>query len=348
MIYTILSIAASYLSLFFAFVLIIKKNKHISDYYLAGWLVILGIYIISLAGIEQIPKEVEKTVAILHGSFLFIYIKNITYNTRLNPKDLIYFLPFIITMCLAVFCKSVINTNAYNILSSIVFLAFIVGAIIIMRRYNREVKNKYSNIELADTAWLNLLIGGNIFFLLNSIIANTIPNFPINQVEIVAFFIFMTITGLKSIGSVNFIIHPTAANEEPEQTSQQQSSPYTNYGLKDAEAEKLATKLKEVMLTQKLYLNQELSLKSLAESIDTYPHYITQILNSYFKQNFYDFVNQYRIEEAERMLIDPAKANLTILAIAYECGFNSKATFNRVFKTKNTTTPSQYKQAHLQ
>lgn len=349
MIYTLLASTASYLSLFFALILLIKKNKHISDYYLAWWLVVLCVYIISLAGIKEVPKSIGQLVVILHGSFLFLYIKNLTYNTKFLPKDLLYFLPFVIRISLAIFWPEVIDTNIYTILSSIIYAAFIISAIFLMRRYNREVKNKYSKIELADTAWLNLLIGGNVFFLLCGSITNFIPEFPSNQVEIVAFLIFMTVTGIKGVGnSVNFIIPPTEADEDIAAELGDQTSPYSNYGLKDTEAIILAENLKEVMQTQKLYLNQELSLKDLAKSIDTYTHYITQILNSYFNQNFYDFVNQYRVEEAERLLLDPSKSNFTILAIAYECGFNSKAPFNRAFKKKNGITPSEYKNAHVQ
>lgn len=349
MTYTLLASAASYLSLFFALVLLIKKNKHISDYYLTGWLVVLCVYIISLAGIQQMPASIGQSVAILHGSFLFLYIKNLTYNTKFIPKDLLYFFPFVIRLSLSIVCPQVIDTKIYTILSSIIYAAFIIGAIVLLRRYNREVKNEYSKIELADTAWLNLLIGGNIFFILCGVIADFIQDFPINRVEIVAFLVFMTVTGVKGVGnSVNFIIQPTEEGEDIVAALREQTSPYSNYGLKDAQARRLAENLKEVMQTQKLYLNQELSLKDLAKSIDTYTHYITLILNSYFNQNFYDFINQYRVEEAERLLLDPSKSNFTILAIAYECGFNSKAPFNRAFKKKNGITPSEYKHTYLQ
>jgi len=97
------------------------------------------------------------------------------------------------------------------------------------------------------------------------------------------------------------------------------------------------------MKQEKPYLNQSLSLKDLAKSMDVYPHYITQVLSTITQQNFYDFVNQYRIEEAERLFTSPSKSKYTILSIAYDCGFNSKATFNRVFKEKKGKTPTKYK-----
>lgn len=87
----------------------------------------------------------------------------------------------------------------------------------------------------------------------------------------------------------------------------------------------------------------ELTLKDLASALDIYPHYITQVLNTVFNQNFYDFINNYRIEEVKERLRDSQYRNLTVLAIAYDCGFNSKSTFNRIFKQKTGLTPTQYR-----
>lgn len=96
------------------------------------------------------------------------------------------------------------------------------------------------------------------------------------------------------------------------------------------------------MDAKKPYLNMYLNLSELAESLNTYPHYLTQILNTIFYQNFYDFINSYRTDEAKNELINPHNNNLTILAIAYNCGFNSKSSFNRIFKQKTGVTPSEY------
>lgn len=97
------------------------------------------------------------------------------------------------------------------------------------------------------------------------------------------------------------------------------------------------------METEQPYINMDLTLKDLATALDTYPYYITQVLNTVFNQNFYDFINTYRVEEVQRRLSDPQFKNLTILAVAYDCGFNSKSSFNRIFKQKTGLTPSQYK-----
>jgi AraC-like DNA-binding protein len=72
------------------------------------------------------------------------------------------------------------------------------------------------------------------------------------------------------------------------------------------------------------------------------PRYLSQLINKKSEKNFRDFINQFRIEEFKKRARDPDSKNYTLLSIAYECGFNSKATFNRVFKNHTGITPSTF------
>ena len=137
----------------------------------------------------------------------------------------------------------------------------------------------------------------------------------------------MTSAALNIIASY-FVKQPVKTDIVPERKVL-----YANYELKDVDAEILSEGLSEYMRREKPYLNPSLSLKDFAVAMDTYSHYITQVLNTIFNQSFYDFVNQYRIEEAECQLADPLKAKFTILAIAYDCVFK-KATFLIAFLKK--------------
>ena len=74
-------------------------------------------------------------------------------------------------------------------------------------------------------------------------------------------------------------------------------------------------------------------------------HHLSQILNERIRQNFFDFVNSYRIEEAKRKLVEPATKHYSILGIAEEVGFNSKSAFNNAFKKHTNMTPTEFKNA---
>ena len=85
-----------------------------------------------------------------------------------------------------------------------------------------------------------------------------------------------------------------------------------------------------------------LTLNQLAAEIDIPDLTLSQLLNESLGQNFFQFINGYRVEEVKKRLQNPKYSNLTILGIAIECGFSSKAAFNRIFKLHTGVTPSAY------
>jgi len=94
---------------------------------------------------------------------------------------------------------------------------------------------------------------------------------------------------------------------------------------------------------EKPFLNNELTLSELAGAIGIYKHYLTQILNDKLNKNFYEFVNHYRVEEFKSQLNNPKSKKFSFLGLALNSGFNSKSSFNRIFKDLTGLTPSQYK-----
>ena len=94
---------------------------------------------------------------------------------------------------------------------------------------------------------------------------------------------------------------------------------------------------------EKIYLNENLNLKELALELKTDSNLISFILNNHFNTNFYEFVNRYRINEVKKKLNSSKYKHLTLLGIALESGFNSKTTFNRVFKQATGITPTEFR-----
>ncbi len=97
------------------------------------------------------------------------------------------------------------------------------------------------------------------------------------------------------------------------------------------------------MEENKPYLDIDLTIHDLSGALNIPRHYLTQIINEKLNRNFYQFINEYRVEEVKRLLQDPAYKKYTFTAIAFEAGFNSKSSFNSVFKETVGKTPSQYK-----
>ena len=98
------------------------------------------------------------------------------------------------------------------------------------------------------------------------------------------------------------------------------------------------------MEEEKLYQEAELTLQQVANKLQVPAYQVSQALNEGMMKSFYDVVNNYRVEDAKRLLLDEKSRNHTILSIGFEAGFNSKTTFNTVFKKFTGLTPSEYRE----
>jgi len=110
-----------------------------------------------------------------------------------------------------------------------------------------------------------------------------------------------------------------------------------------AELQQKGIWLKNVVKENRYYEDPELSLSSLAKKLDIGPHELSRIINVALKKSFNDFINEYRVAEVIRRMQDPAYDHITLLGIAYDSGFNSKSTFNLIFKKITGKTPAEYK-----
>ena len=117
---------------------------------------------------------------------------------------------------------------------------------------------------------------------------------------------------------------------------------YSHSGLKKEEAQSHLQELKEYFEKEQPYLNGKLSLPDVATKINITPNHLSQVINEQLEMTFYDFVNRYRVEEIKSRLADSKNQQFTLLAIAFDCGFNSKSSFNAIFKKFTDLTPSQF------
>ncbi|MDP3916419.1 MAG: two-component regulator propeller domain-containing protein [Bacteroidota bacterium] len=117
---------------------------------------------------------------------------------------------------------------------------------------------------------------------------------------------------------------------------------YRGAKIPEVQSSSIINDLKRYMDEKKPYLNAELKLADLAKEINYPIHEISQVLNQDLNQSFSDFVNKYRVEEVKRRLEDKAFQKFTLMAIAEQCGFNSKTSFYRIFKNETGKTPAEY------
>ena len=119
-------------------------------------------------------------------------------------------------------------------------------------------------------------------------------------------------------------------------------SRYAHSSLSDDDARAINERLLSYMQEQKPYLENQLSLRSLAKELEVNANYLSQVINEKHGKNFFEFINSYRVNELKQMMNDPTNRQFTLLSMAFDCGFNSKTTFNTAFKRITGLTPSQY------
>ncbi|NAS14445.1 helix-turn-helix domain-containing protein [Poritiphilus flavus] len=118
---------------------------------------------------------------------------------------------------------------------------------------------------------------------------------------------------------------------------------YSKSGLGEHKKEQLLLSLKDYLESEKPYLDENISLSELSRKFSIPPNQLSQAINEGLGLNFYQLINQYRLREVKRKLSDPEEDHKTILALAFESGFQSKASFNRIFKQSEKTTPAEFR-----
>ncbi|MDX1941192.1 MAG: PAS domain-containing protein [Saprospiraceae bacterium] len=117
---------------------------------------------------------------------------------------------------------------------------------------------------------------------------------------------------------------------------------YSSSSLKGVEELKLYFRLKSLIESEKIYLNPNLTLKSVADQLSTNTKYLSQVVNHHAGTHFQNFINAYRVEDVKQKINQAAFRNLTLFGIALQCGFKNKSTFYKVFKEICGITPRDF------
>lgn len=241
--------------------------------------------------------------------------------------------------------------STFSVASTIQTSVYMLLTLLVLVRHTRTVKKYYSSIEKIDLGWIRTIM----FFIvlaffscsLISVIGYKWANYYSNIIFSVCIYA-MGYYGMKQKSVFSDLREevtldepePAVIRPEPEEVI---SKKYEKSGLDKERAGEYLARLDQIMVKEKLYINPELTLQQLADSLAISLHHLSQILNQFKEQNFFDYVNQLRVEEFKRAVFDPSKQHLSLLGIAFECGFNSKAAFNTAFKKYTGTTPSAYR-----
>jgi AraC-like DNA-binding protein len=212
------------------------------------------------------------------------------------------------------------------------------------------LQEEYSEIESVRIQWLKhflLLTLGATVLAVFSFFARTwqVPVlsqlYSFHFIGIVLLFYWLSYKALTQ--PVLFgIVKELPNNSSSESITSESTEKYKKSSLEAEQLTFLFEKVKKVLENQQLYLKNDLTLTQLSAAAGIPRHQLSQAINSCYSGNFFDLINDYRVEAFKQFASQPDKKHLSLLGIAQEAGFNSKASFYAVFKKKTGMTPSEY------
>jgi AraC-like DNA-binding protein len=291
----------------------------------------------------------------LGGPLLFLYIKALTSKSfKFRKKDMLHFGPaVVVAFCLMPFylqsasykLASLSWVTWYQWRSALViaqFLVYLVFSVLMIAKYSKR-KGRSSNpsdrtilfqVRFLLASFFMLWIVGILRYAFDVRYPAYMPQtklvLPVGVTVILYALAYLSLR--KSEVLVGF------EERQPEKKYQKST-------LTPDRAERYLKKLLNAMQVEKVYTDGDLTLQKLATQLSIPPQHLSQVVNEHLNQSLLDFINTHRIDEAKRRLIDPANKHLSILAIAEDVGFNSKSSFNAVFKKYAGVTPSEFRKS---
>jgi len=340
-----------YQSLFFTLNLYLQKKKQTSfNRILSAFTALFGLNFLNILlinqGILNQDQNFGLVYGLLYGPVFYFYTLFLTDKGRkFQQKDGLHVLPAVFIFLLILLAGNLIQSENSLFLLTLMVLGHIFyylgKAFVAIRNFRYLLKDNFSEIESRRLSWLRSLILSISFIIL---FAGLEAFLPLQYASLYGDIYFILIS-LFSLMIINFMFYKGL--QYPEILKDQLIPPpkekYQGSNLDKSQAKGILKKLDACMKEEKPYLNEELSIKDLAEMLEVSSKNLSRVINEQKGMNFFDYINHYRIEEACDLLKNRSRSELRINEIMYQVGFRSKSTFNQVFKNKMGMTPNAYR-----
>jgi AraC-like DNA-binding protein len=382
----LLLLAGSFQGFILAAVLFFRRYHLKANRIFALFLCLISFHLILAAFDEQsffkrFPHLLHITwvMPLLYGPLVIIFFRRISLiSPKFKPSELLFFVPFLVSLLIQLpfflqpahqkiayindYSRSVADDFGFmNQFTNFFHLFFFTHAILEFQKHKKHIVQYYSNISKAQMSWYYNFIRIVFVLVLFSLVSFYGKKWNLPYLKYIYPYHFLGIviaiywTGYKVLhqpllfgGEVPAsFIRQTETTPESAFKDNTQQTESRQIKIKPQLVQELEKNIYNLMEQEKWYLNSELTIQDVAEKLKTNKQYISEVINKSFRKNFYDFINDYRIEEFKRLVAQPGSDRMNILGIAFEAGFNSKATFNAVFKKKTSVTPSEYIRQNL-
>lgn len=342
--------------LFAALLMFTKRKSSVSDKILSAWLTLLSIEFLTCGLDYKIFDEpLLSSSFLLFNPALFLYIKSLTVpNFKLRLIQLLHLLPYIVFEIFAYTIQEpfdlvnffehddkFIYRILFSIANAVSWLVYNPISIIYVHKHRMNLHNEQSTIKRNENLGWVLFV--SIFYVVYCIVAFLLattvyfgklyPLIPhIYNYSVLLFLVYI----LSFYGLYQTKLPAKLLSKEIKKT------PYKNSSLNEEMKQTISKMIVEYIENKKAYLDPNLSMDILSRELKVPKYQLTEVLNTVIGQNFFRFVNKYRVEAVKKMLADKNN-KYSIEAIGFECGFASKTAFYSVFKDFTGKTPLTYR-----
>lgn len=338
------------------FLFTVKTKNKLSNRLFGVYLLVIAFDLIGLFTYKTLEypniHSLKMASSLLQLPLFYLYVLSACYsNFKITKAHLIHFLLFFLFLFIFnITSRSEQSLLLYEIIGELQFVIYIVAVFIVLKKYKTVYLENYSNANYAIYKWLfQITVFACIahsfvtarWYLSNSIFKEYVTNINIlislSVLSITIFFVLKALYQPELFTGININLSPVKSILEKETTK-------ISIQKNETEKEYLNT-LILLMKKERPYLDFELTLQKLAIQTDIPERELSILINHHLKKHFFDFINEYRINDAKILLQNPSKKELTVLEIIYMVGFNSKSSFYTAFKKATNQTPTAYRKS---
>ncbi|WP_108868607.1 helix-turn-helix domain-containing protein [Aquimarina aquimarini] len=325
-----------------------KKSDRIANLLIGMFLFQYAVFIINMGGVltndYSFSYNLNLFSLFLCGPLVYFYCKRVLVAYKFTLLDLLHLMP----MCVLLFLyqledREKIVTILYAKYSYIRLFSILIYMILVMQLFVEFYKKRIIRAKKLNN-WVRNIIILYAMYVTNYVVYDVVAIQLAVKNDFIVFsqiiFAIVLILYVSYIAYTQPEIYEKVINVK--RRVKKGEDKYINSGLTKELSIELKEKLLILLNEEKAYKQNDINLQKLSELLGTTRHNTSQIINEHFNLNFFELINQYRIQEAKILLIDHRFKNGNIIDVAYEVGFNNKVTFNKSFKKYNKITPSEY------
>lgn len=357
-------------ALVISILLLLNKKNHLAKLLMVG-IVLLNTFQALLNAFDtreffqMVPhlSKVSWLTPSLFGPLVYLFtIKLCSYRPAFHKRDLLHFIPFAVYLVVLLpwYMTSAEEKRAYlsdfelarlddfgiiNQISLLIILVYLLATLRFLRVFRKKIKETFSEISQKRLEWMNIFSVAVLGVLIISALGFYGHKWQIPLLDAIYHYNYVLVVLLVYWIAYKALLQPVIFDIPPDESSlkpETDSRKYARSGLDEAQAAVMYNQILVHMKKEKPYRNPEINIYQLADALGMKKHHLSRIINEKAGMNFFDFINTFRVEEIKHNLSDPSLDHLTLLGIALESGFNSKATFNAAFKKFTGLTPSDF------